>query len=174
LGKSIAKGEWFLTEENIIALFDITEKQMDSGKISISRDTAPKSLNLDHTDEGEVMLDREIMTLGYGGRIVRPIFTRHGLEFIDTDYLTPLADVADALELFERRTEDGEPYFAAKMGLMIVGVIMPLNIVSEKLVDHIDTLAIKCRDALKIKNERAAARAADGRGDQTELTDDCA
>lgn len=146
----------YLTENNIPALFDITEKQLE--KIHIRHDVLPASLNFDDTDAGEIMLDREKMTLGYGGRVVRPLITRSGLEFIDVDYLTPLADVADDLELFERHTTDGGVYFAAKMGLMIVGVIMPLNIIEDKLVENLDMFATKCRAALAAKKEREAER----------------
>ena len=144
----------YLTEDNIIALFDITEKQRE--KIHISHGPLPESLSFEHTDDGEIMLDREIMTMGYGGRIVRPLITRNGLEFIDNDFLTPLADVADTLELFERQSSDGRTYFAAKMGLMVVGIFTPLSIIEEKLVENMETLAAKCRAALKEKIRRDA------------------
>ncbi|MCL1855925.1 MAG: hypothetical protein FWF86_09345 [Clostridia bacterium] len=146
-----------LTTENLAALFDITEKQLTE-KISIRHERLPEGLNYGHTDEGEVMLDREIVTLGYGGKIVRPLITRGGLEFINDDFLSPLADVADMLELYERISTVGRTYFAAKVGLMIVGVIMPMNIVDERLVDHMETLAGKCRAALAVKEERERRR----------------
>ena len=92
------------------------------------------------------------------------------MEFIDNDFLTPLADVADELELYERRTADGGVYFAAKMGLMIVGVIMPLAIVEEKLVESMETLAEKCRAALNVKIERDKRHEME-RGEQTELNE---
>ena len=99
---------------------------------------------------------------------MRPLITRDGLEFIDNNFLTPLADVADEIELFERRTADGGVYFAVKMGLMIVGVIMPLAIVEEKLVEGMETLAEKCRTALAVKIERDKRRDME-RGEQTSL-----
>lgn len=149
-------GLHYLTEENLIALFDITEKQRES--LYFHHSQLHASINFDHTDAGEILLDREKCTLGYSGRVVRPLLTRGGLEFVDNDYLSPLADVAEMLELYERHTEDGGVYFAAKTGLMIAGVIMPLNILEEKFVENIETLARKSRVALDLKNERAAER----------------
>jgi len=145
-----------LTEEHIVALFDITEKQRESTYITHTQ--LPERINYGHTDPAEVMLDREKMTLGYGKRIVRPIMTTDGLELIDNDYLTPLADIADELEIFERHTDDGQIYFAVKMGLMLVGVIMPLNIIEEQFVENVEALATKSRAALKLKNEREKSK----------------
>ena len=142
----------YLTEENIITLFDISEKQWKS--YSFIHAPLPSGYCFDHTDSREVMLDREKMTLGYGGRIVRPLITRDGLEFIDDDFLTPLSDVADMLEIHERRTENDRVYFAAKVGLMIVGVIMPLTIIETRFVENMETLVSKCRAAFDGRNER--------------------
>jgi hypothetical protein len=76
------------------------------------------------------------------------------------------------LELFERRTEDGGVYFVAKTGLLVAGVIMPLNIVEERLVEDMETLAERCRAALALKVEREAERDrnhAAAHGEQTTL-----
>jgi hypothetical protein len=143
-----------LTEENLITLFDISEKQRES--LYFHHSQLPASINFDHTDEGETLLDREKCTLSYGGRTVLPLLTRGGLEFVDNDYLSPLADVAEMVELYERHTEDGGVYFAAKTGFMIAGVIMPLDIIDEKLLETLETLARKSRVALDLKNGREA------------------
>ena len=156
----------YLTEENLAALFDITEKQAE--KIRFTHAPLPAGINFDDTDKAEAILDREKMTLGYGARIVRPLFTRGGLEFIDNDFLSPLADVADVLELFERRTLEGQTYFAAKVGLLIVGVFMPLSIIETKFVENMETMAANCRAALNVKIEREARREKE-RGEQTSI-----
>ncbi|MDR2513766.1 MAG: hypothetical protein LBD02_00975 [Christensenellaceae bacterium] len=160
----------YLTEENIAAMFDLTEKQLE--KIYIRHDRLPTSINFDHIDTDETMLDREKITLGYSGRVVRPLFTRGGLEFIDADFLAPLADVADDLELYERHTPEGGTYFAAKMGLMIAGVIMPLNILEAKFVESMEQLSSKCRTSFELKEARKAEREAarrESEGEQTEI-----
>ena len=145
-----------LTEENLCTLFDITEKQRNS--IFFRHHQLPVSLNFDDTDEGEEMLERGSLTMNYHGRTIRPLFTSSGLEFIDTDHLEPLADVSDTLEIFERRTADGGIYFAAKTGLLLVGVIMHLNIIEDGFVEHLEMLARQCRTSLNRDKARAAER----------------
>ena len=114
----------------------------------------PSEINIEDTDHAERLLEREEMTLAYGGYIMRPIMTSDGLELIDNEYMAILSDVADNLELFERRTENGQIYFAAKLGLMVVGVIMPLNLIEDKFVEVVETLAENARTALKNKKKR--------------------
>ena len=140
-----------IEKENLIAMFDITEKQRE--KIHFQHSYLPVHINFEDVDPEETMLDRTYITLGYGGRVIKPLFTRGGLELMDLDYLKPLADVADDLELYERHTKGGT-YFAAKMGFMLVGVIMPLNIIEESFVENIERLARKCRAALELKAEQ--------------------
>ena len=145
-----------LSEDHIPAFFELTEKQLE--KISIKHDPLPENANFDDTDPAEVALDDREMTLAYGKYIVRPLVTRQGLELIDNEALTPLADVADHLMIYERRTASGQAYFALKMGLMIVGVVMPLNLIEDQFVESVEALAQKARVALVHKKERDAQR----------------
>ena len=48
---------------------------------------------------------------------MKPIRTTRGLVFIESRYLSPVADVLDVLELYERRTAEGTPYIVEKGGL---------------------------------------------------------
>ncbi len=144
-----------LSEDNLITMFDLTRKQCED--ISFIREPLPAQLCFDDAQPGEVMLDREKITLGYGGRTIRPVITRGGLSFVDNEYFSPLADVIDEVELYERYSPEGGVYFAAKMGLMIVALFAPLQIVEEKLVENLEMLAQKCRDALNIKIVRESA-----------------
>jgi len=149
-----------LDESHIIALFELTEKQLE--KISIyHHDELPPAISIEDACPGEKLLDREEMTLAYGKYIVRPIMTSDGLELIDNEHMAVLADVADNLELYERRMESGQIYFAAKMGLLLVGVIMPLNLIEEEFVEAVETIARNARTAFINKGERKAQREAD-------------
>jgi len=141
----------YLTEANLIALFDLTEKQCDD--IYFSHDPLPVALNFDDTDTYESIIEREKFTLGYGGRIIRPLLTRDGIAYVDNAYFEPLSDVADMLELYERRAEGGGVYFAAKTGFLIVGMIMPRNIIELGFVEYLETLATMSREALRLKGE---------------------
>ena len=147
----------YLTEDNLIRMFDITAKQRES--IYIRHGKLPETLNFSDTDEGELQAERENIAIGYGGRINYPITTSGGLEFINAAFLTPLADVAHHVEFYERRTPSGSLYFAVKVGFMIAGVIMPLNIINEAFVGYFKTLTTKIEDALESKKKREADNA---------------
>ncbi|MCL2575696.1 MAG: hypothetical protein FWE33_04610 [Defluviitaleaceae bacterium] len=141
-----------LTAEHIPRLFDLTAKQL--GKITIKQQFLPENYNFDHDDKNESVCEREKMTIGYDGRILRPIMTKKGLELIDDDYLSPLDDVADELGIYERRTESGRAYFALKVGFLVVGIIMPYDGIDEILVEEIEKMAFKSRKALEAKVKR--------------------
>ena len=60
------------------------------------------------------------------------------------------------MELYELKTADGQTYFAAKLGLLVVGIIMPLRSIEEQFVQNLEALAKRSRAALKLKAEREA------------------
>jgi len=140
-----------LTTENIVAMFDITEKQRE--KIFFKTDIFPIHVNVDDLWEDEILLDRELFEMYYNGLTIRPVITSNGIEFLDSSFFAPLADVEDSISLYERKTSEGKTFFAVKMGFMIVAVFFPLNIIEEKLVDNVETLAKKFRIALERKKE---------------------
>lgn len=142
----------YLQESNIYTMFDFTDKQQE--KIYFRHDRLPEGINFEDVDANESILDREKLTIGYAGRILRPLQTRRGLVFIDVEQLSPLADMADTLELYERQTPSGGTYIAAKSGFMLLGVVMPYNIIEKGFVEQLETLSRKCRVALDEK-ERA-------------------
>jgi len=155
-------------EDHIAALFELTEKQLE--KISIKRhEKLPAHLDFADHSPAEVALDDREMTLAYGKYIVKPLITRDGLELINNEYLTPLSDVADHLMIHERRTESGQAYFAFKMGLMLVGVVMPLNLIEDQFVESVEGLAVKARAALIAKREREERRKREELSGQMEL-----
>jgi len=157
-----------LGEEHIAAFFELTEKQLE--KISVRHyEELPEKLNFDDYDPAEVALDDREMTLAYGKYIVKPLITRDGLELINNEYMTPLADVADHLMIHERKTEGGQTYFAVKMGLMLVGLVMPLNLIEDQFVENVEGLAVKARAALIVKREREERQQREALSGQMEL-----
>lgn len=147
-----------MQENNLFTLFDITDKQRE--KIFFRHERLPEVINFGDMDANESMLDREKLTIGHAGRVLRPLQTRRGLVFIDVAQLSPLADLADTLELYERQTESGGTYIVAKSGFMLMGVVMPYNIIEKGFVEQVETLARQCRVALDTK-ERTRAAVAD-------------
>ena len=67
-------------------------------------------------------------------------------------------------------TESGGVYFVAKTGLLIAGVVMPLNIIEEKFVENIETLAAKSRAALALKIERDTEKDRRASGEQMSMS----
>ena len=60
-----------------------------------------------------------IFSIVYSGKTLKPLQTRRGLVFIESRYLSPVSDVLDVLELYERVTPFGAPYIVAKAGFLI-------------------------------------------------------
>lgn len=93
---------------------------------------------------------------------MKPLQTRNGISFIQNKYLSPLEDVIDMVQLYERETPQGMTYIVAKTGLFVAAVIMPYNVINEKFVYHLSALARQCSRALAEKKiDRPAAEAID-------------
>lgn len=72
-----------------------------------------------------------------------------GITFMDAQYLRPLADAdRDTFALYERRDTQGRIYFCAKSGMLLIGVIMPVQAINDKFCKQLTTLADRCRVAL--------------------------
>lgn len=75
---------------------------------------------------------------------MKPIRTTRGLVFIESRYLSPVADVLDVLELYERRTAEGTPYIVAKAGFLLQAVIMPYDVINQQFVESLQDLTREC------------------------------
>lgn len=75
-----------------------------------------------------------------GCQIALAIRTTRGLVFIESRYLSPVADVLDVLELYERRTAEGTPYIVAKAGFLLQAVIMPYDVINQQFVESLQDL----------------------------------
>lgn len=82
-----------------------------------------------------------------------------------TARLSPVSDVLDVLELYERFTPNGTPYIVAKAGFLLQAVIMPYDVINAGFVERLQRLARDCAFALDLRRqeeEQAAAREAAG------------
>ena len=91
---------------------------------------------------------------------MKPIRTTRGLVFIESRYLSPVADVLDVLELYERRTAEGAPYIVAKAGFLLQAVIMPYDVINQQFVESLQGLTRDCEFTLREKERTERARAA--------------
>lgn len=99
-------------------------------------------------------VEREGISIIYSGRTLKPIRTTRGLVFIESRYLSPVADVLDVLELYERRTAEGTPYIVAKAGFLLQAVIMPYDVINQQFVESLQDLTRECEFSLSEKERR--------------------
>ena len=148
-----------LDEESILTIFDVPEKQREDWFVRV-RDV-PEGINFEDTDANEKMIERDNLSIIFSGHTLKPLETRRGLVFIQSCYLSPVSDVLDVLELYERFTPNGTPYIVAKAGFLLQAVIMPYDVINAGFVERLQRLARDCAFALDLRRqeeEQAAAR----------------
>lgn len=149
-----------LDKESLLTIFDVPEKDRDNYFVKTLG--VPAGISFEDTDETERHVEREGISIIYSGRTLKPIRTTRGLVFIESRYLSPVADVLDVLELYERRTAEGTPYIVAKAGFLLQAVIMPYDVISQQFVDNLKRLTEQCALSLDLRErEKALARAAE-------------
>ena len=146
-----------LGEENLCAMFDITEKRRK--KCVLVRKPMPDGLDVEDCVKGERALYDEWPTVEHNGYVVKPLSTNEDMLFIQTAYLSPLEDMAEYLRFYERVDTDGQKYIVAKNGMEIAAVIMPLNTIKLGFVEKLEALAHKCRAAVEAQEEREREKA---------------
>lgn len=139
----------YMETDNVCTIFEFTEKQLE--KFLIRHTGIPEGICFDDTDRTEKILSNENLSIAYAGRILKPLLTSKGLVFIDSKYLSPLADIWNIMELYERTTPGGQTYIAAKAGFLLYAVIMPYNALNDTFVIQIEKLARQCRIAFDKK-----------------------
>ncbi len=141
-----------LYEENLCAMFDITEKKQK--KCFFTRKPMPESLDMADYTSGELALNDEWPTVEHNGYVVKPLSTNDDMLFIQTAYLSPLEDMADYLRFYERVDTTGQKYIVAKNGMEIAAIIMPMDTIRLGFVEKLEALAYKCRVAVERQEER--------------------
>lgn len=138
-------------EANICKVYDISAKK--AAKMHITFDlNLPTSFDFRDDTESETQCARGEPL--FGGLI--PITTAHGIEFIQSKYLSPFSDSDDAmLYIFERTTASGGSYFVIKEGFMLVGLVMPYDCINESFVNRIKGIYEQCEMALSNKQSNA-------------------
>ena len=134
---------------------------------SFAREIGISHTHLDSLERGydprtEKPVEREAISIAYSGKTLKPLQTRRGLVFIESRYLSPVSDILDVLELYERITPGGTPYIVAKAGFLLQAVIMPYDVISQQFVDNLKRLTEQCALSLDLRErEKALARAAE-------------
>lgn len=143
-------------EDSICAAYDITGETAEKMNITFNK-KMPSTLDYSDDAENETECARGAAIFG----ALVPITTSHGIEFIQSKYLSPFADSDDnMLRIYERRNAEGMTYFAVKDGLMLVGLIMPYDCIDEAFVKRLKDLAEQCEITLYHKKNEAEKREA--------------
>ena len=143
-------------EGAICAVCDISDSQAD--KILFKEFKGePAGVSLELNTQDEVLLDQCEISLKTGGKELLAFGTSTGMEFVDAAYLRPFGDVeSDYLEVYERRSPDGVLYFAVKTGLLLLGVITPERVITDRFVKDIQYLSRGCVTTLEHEKEKTA------------------
>ena len=137
-------------ESSLYAAYDINESQRS--KILFKHaDIEKMKICFADEDATETQTDKSDISIEYADRKLAAFHTQEGILFLDKKYLAPLKDMEGA-EVFLRYTNDNMPYFAVKLGFMICGVIMPVNIIDEKFTEQLHSLYRQCE--LSLLNQR--------------------
>lgn len=134
--------------ENICAMFDITEKKRE--KLVMRQMDAPDSMNWGDTDRLERRLGEPKLCVRYDGRDLLPLETTEGVTLIQEKYLLPL-DSLEYMQLYERRSTSGGVYIAAKIGMILQAVIMPMDLPDMDFMKLLNDLVSQCREAMRRK-----------------------
>lgn len=147
-----------LDEESILTIFDVPEKQREDWLVRY-RDI-PEGISFEDTDATEKIIEQGNLSIVYSGKTLKPLQTRRGLVFIESRYLSPVSDVLDVLELYERVTPFGAPYIVAKAGFLLQAVIMPCDVISAQFVQRLQELTRQCAVSLDLREQERERQAA--------------
>ena len=134
--------------ENICAMFDITEKKRE--KLVMRREDATDAMNWEDTDLREWKLGDPKLCVRYNGMDLLPLETTEGVTFIQEKYLLPL-DSLEYMRLYERRSAADGLYIAAKIGMILQAVIMPMDLPDMDFMKLLNDLVSQCREAMRRK-----------------------
>lgn len=110
-------------------------------------------------DATEKIIEQGNLSIVYSGKTLKPLQTRRGLVFIESRYLSPVSDVLDVLELYERVTPFGAPYIVAKAGFLLQAVIMPCDVISAQFVQRLQELTRQCAVSLDLREQERERQA---------------
>ena len=135
-----------LSEDEFFTIFDFTEKQRE--ETIFERSGFPENLSEFDSYQGELLCGKLSPNIPFGSKLLIPFKTTSGIKFLDSEYLAPFAGRLKEIDVYERLSKNGEPYFAVKLGMCLRAIIMPFNAVNQSFVDDIGKIYSLCKSAL--------------------------
>lgn len=145
-----------LSKDEFFTIFDFTPKQRENTVFGHAE--FPSSLSTLDSYQGERICEKLSPNIPFGSRLLIPLSTDSGIKFLDSEYLAPFADESNDIEIYERVSGKGEPYFAVKVGMSLRAIITPFNAVNKSFVDNIEKIYSLCRSALNNKEAEEASQ----------------
>jgi hypothetical protein len=143
-----------LDKTALLTIFNVPEK--DRAKWMVAETEMPLQYDVSGYQENESEVTTSYMGIAHAGEILKPIYTKRGVIFVDARYLLPLADVVDLLDLAVRWTQSGDPYIIARAGFLIQAIILPKRGIAPDFAASVRELATACDKA--VEEQRAKAR----------------
>ena len=135
-----------LSEDEFFTIFDFTEKQRE--ETIFERAEFPENLSTSDSYPDEILCGKLSPNIPFGSKMLIPFKTISGIKFLDSEYLAPFAGEINNIDVYERISAKGEPYFAVKIGMCLRAIIMPFNAVNRSFVDDIGKIYSLCKSAL--------------------------
>ncbi len=134
--------------EALATAYDIQDKTVDKMAMRYFVEL-PTAFDFGDVADGEHEASRWKFSINYNGQQLIPyaLNDNRGVAFVNAKYLEPITD-RDRPVLFERYTEAGQLYFAAKEGLLLTAIILPEDIICKDFVDSVGWLAERCSQTL--------------------------
>ena len=129
-----------LSEETVYTAFDIVED--NRGKINYTEEQELPSI-YDYSDFalGEVELLTSKLRIQYRGVTLLPVRTSGGIVYINKVYLSPFSDSKNGVRLCERQDKNGNTYLVVKDGMLLLGIILPYDVVDEDFAKELSNIA---------------------------------
>ncbi len=140
----------YLDQNGIALAFGLAEK--DKGKIRFT-DIKLDAFNLEDIDKTETPCEMLSFLFSTEKGTVRPYKTQEGVLFLYTDYLAPLRDEIQNLEIYLRHMTDGKPYFVAKIGMELYAMVIPAAIINQRYIERLEEFNMLCR--MRFQNDCA-------------------
>ncbi len=150
-----------MDERTAFVIFDVDEKKKPDYSFNMIDASEDFPMCLDECDETEMPVEPAHHQIVLESRAYLVFDTSKGIRLVNRSYLAPMMSKLDELMFFERKTASGGIYIAAKLGLLLAGVISPTMLRREdtSMLDFSKKLYERTVYARQCQEEDAARRA---------------
>ena len=124
-------------EDSFCNTYEITDSQRKKIAFRID-EPLPLHFNFNDTDNYETETERMPLSVTYSTYDAVALKTQYGIEFINRAHIHPFGDYSVRDIIYTLRTdESGNTYFAVKCGFMLIGILIPLKIITNTFIEEL-------------------------------------